>query len=164
VEGIGLNKDSIKNQNKKSMKANDIFIEFERMAIEWGKAYQIVKVGDIVFSKLGGNFEKPLKINCVSVTIGRNSKTTRKTLVMEYSGRRLYKNGDYVDDVGSGVWLREFRTEDGKVFNHLENEVNEEENDVGFTFYIEFDPEDKKLYPQAYSSYKENIFENPYTR
>ena len=82
------------------MKANDIFIQFEKQAVEWAKQYQIVKVGDIVTSNLGGKRPKKLKISSVSVTIGRNAqKTTQKTLVIQYVGRRLNAKGEFIDDI-----------------------------------------------------------------
>lgn len=139
------------------MKAIDIFIDFEKKAIEWGKQYQIAKVGDIVTSNLGGKRPKKLKISSVSVTIGRNArKTTQKTLVLQYTGRRINSNGEFIDELGTGRWLTEFVTEDGKVFNHYsENEVTETANDIGVSFNIDFDPEAKEKYPHAYHTYKD---------
>lgn len=136
------------------MKAKDIFIQFEKQAIEWAKQYQIAKVGDIVTSYLGGKRQKKLKISSVSVTVGRNAqKTTRKTLVIQYVGRRLNARGEFIDDIGTGIYLTEFITEDGKVFNHAENEVTETANDCGVSFNVDFDPEAKTKYPNAYQSY-----------
>jgi hypothetical protein len=136
------------------MKAKDIFIDFEKKAIEWGKQYQIAKVGDIVTSNLGGKRPKKLKISSVSVTIGRNArKTTQKTLVIQYTGRRINSNGEFIDELGTGRWLTEFVTEDGKIFNHFENEVTETANDIGVSFNVDFDPEAKEKYPNAYQSY-----------
>ena len=136
------------------MKAKDIFLQFEKQAIEWAKQYQIAKVGDVVTSNLGGKRPKKLIISSVSVTIGRNAqKTTRKTLVIEYVGRRLNAKGEFIDDIGTGKYLTEFVTEDGKVFNHKENEVSEWANDCGVSFVVDFDPEAKLKYPNAYESY-----------
>jgi hypothetical protein len=138
------------------MKAKDIFIQFEKQAIEWAKQYQIAKVGDIVTSNLGGKRTKKLKISLVSVTIGRNAqKTTRKTLVIQYVGRRLNAKGEYINDIGTGRYLTEFVTEDGRIFNHNENEVSETDNDSGVSFNVDLDPEAKKKYPNAYQSYKD---------
>ena len=92
----------------------------------------------------------------MSVTIGRNAqKTTRKTLVIEYVGRRLNSKGELIDGIGTGRYLTEFITEDGKVFNHSENEVTETANDCGVSFNVDFDPDAKRKYPNAYQSYKD---------
>ena len=139
------------------MKAKDIFIDFEKKAIEWGKQHQIAKVGDIVTSNLGGKRPKKLKISSVSVTIGRNARlTTQKTLVVQYSGRRINSKGEFIDELGTGRWLTEFITEDGKVFNHSENEVTETANDIGVSFIVDFDQQAKEKYPHAYLSYKDD--------
>jgi len=139
------------------MKAKDIFIQFEKQAIEWGKQYQIAKVGDIVTSNLGGKRPKKLKISSISVTIGRNAiKTTQKTLVLQYTGRRINSNGEFMDELGTGRWLTEFVTEDGKVYNYSENEVTETANDIGVSFNVDFDPEAKEKYPHAYHTYKDS--------
>ena len=139
------------------MKAKDIFIQFEKQAIEWAKQYQIAKVGDVVTSKLGGKRPKKLKISSVSVTIGRNAqKTTQKTLVIQYVGRRLNSKGELIDEIGTGRYLTEFITEEGKVFNHVENEVTETANDCGISFNVDFDPEEKTKYPNAYHSYTDD--------
>ena len=140
------------------MKANDIFIDFEKKAIKWAKQYQIAKVGDIVTSNLGGKRPKKLKISSVSVTIGRNAqKTTQKTLVIQYVGRRLNSKGELIDEIGTGRYLTEFITEEGKVFNHVENEVTETSNDCGISFNIDFDPAAKEKYPHAYLSYSDSF-------
>lgn len=138
------------------MTTTEIFIEFEKMVIEWGKKHQIANVGDIVISKLGGKRERKLVLSSVSVTIGRNAKkTTNKTLVIQYTGRRMNAKGEIVDQLGTGRLLHEFKTEDGRVFNHAENGVTEYANDAGLTFYVDFDPLCKEKYPNAYGSYKE---------
>ena len=148
---------------KKLIKANDVFIDFEKKAIEWAKQYQIAKVGDIVTSYLGGKRQKKFLISSVEVTIGRNkNKTTRKTLVIKYVGRRLNSKGELIDDIGVGRYLREFVTNDGKIFNHSENEVNEVVNDIGLSFHVDFDEITKAKYPNAYQFYTDN--DNIYTR
>jgi activator of HSP90 ATPase len=138
------------------MKAKDIFIDFEKKAIEWAKQYQIAKVGDIVTSNLRGKKPKKLKISSVSVTIGRNARTTQKTLVIQYIGRRIKSNGEFIDELGTGKFLTEFVTEDGRTFNHSENEVTETANDIGVSFNVDFDPEAKEKYPYAYLSYNDS--------
>lgn len=140
------------------MKTKDIFIEFEKQAIEWGKQYQIARVGDIVTSKLGGVRDKKFQISKVLVTVGRNAqKTTQKTLAIQYVGRRLNAKGELIDGLGTGRYLYEFTTKDGKVFNHSENEVTETVNDCGLSFIVDFDPEAKEKYPNAYLSYADNF-------
>jgi len=152
-------------QFSKKMTSTEIFIEFEKMAIEWGKKYQIAKVGEIVISKLGGKRERKLILSSVSVTIGRNAKkTTNQTLVIQYAGRRMNANGEIIDEIGTGRCLYEFRTEDGRVFSHEENEVTEFANNSGLTFCIDFDPLCKEKYPNAYSSYQEPYHDFSYSR
>lgn len=147
------------------MTATEIFIEFEKMAIEWGKKHQIAKVGDIVTSKLGGKRERKLVLSCVSVTIGRNAKkTTNKTLVMRYIGRRMNAKGEIIDEPGTGRCLCEFMTDGGQVFSHSENEVTEIANDSGLTFYIDVDPTCKEKHPNAYGSYQEPFHDFSYSR
>lgn len=147
------------------MKAKDIFINFEKNAIEWAKQYQIAKVGDVVTSNLGGKRPKKLKISSVSVTIGRNARlTTQKTLVIQYAGRRINSNGEFIDELGTGRWLTEFVTEDGRTFNHSENEVTEVANDIGVSFNVDFDPEAKEKYPHAYWSYSDSFDDFYYSR
>ena len=147
------------------MKAKKIFIEFEKQAIEWGKKYQIAKVGDIVTSKLGGKRDKKLQISKVSVTVGRNAqKTIQKTLAIHYVGRRLNSKGELIDGLGTGKLINEFITEDGKVFNDSENEVTETVNACGLSFVIDFDPEAKEKYPNAYLSYRDNFEGFSYSR
>ena len=147
------------------MTTTEIFIEFEKMAIEWGKKHQIAKVGEIVISKLGGKRERKLILSSVSVTIGRNAqKTTSKTLVMQYTGRRVNAKGEIIDEIGRGRCLHEFRTDDGRVFSHSENDVTETANDSGLTFYIDFDPLCKEKYPNAYGSYQEPYHDFSYSR
>lgn len=147
------------------MKAKDIFIDFENKAIQWAKQYQIVKVGDIVTSNLGGKRPKKLKISCVSVTIGRNAgKTTQKTLVIQYVGRQIDSKGNFIHELGYGRYLTEFVTEDGKIFNHSENEVTETANDIGISFNVDFDPKAKEKYPHAYLSYSDSFDDFHYSR
>ncbi len=147
------------------MKAKDIFIDFENKAIQWGKQYQIAKVGDIVTSNLGGKRPKKLKISTVSVTIGRNARmTTQKTLVIRYTGRRIRSNGEFIDELGVGRYLTEFITNDGKIFNHSENEVTETANDSGMSFDVDFDPAAKEKYPKAYLMYKDEYEDFHYSR
>lgn len=136
------------------MTATEVFIEFERMAIKWGKKHQIAKVGEIVTVNLGKRNVK-FKISEVAVTIGRNAKeTTRKTLVMQYVGRKINSKGAVVHEIGTGRLLFNFTKENGIVFDHSENGVTEWENDGGLSFVIEYDPEAKQIYPHAYDSYK----------
>lgn len=133
------------------MKARDVLFELEKNAIEWGKQYQIARVGDIVTSNLGGKKTKKLRISSVSVTIGRNAKeTVRKTLVLEYCGQRVKANGEFD---GCGYILQEFTTFDGRKYEFSENEVTEIVNDCGLSFCIDFDNEHKEKYPDAYESY-----------
>jgi hypothetical protein len=138
------------------MKSKDIFIQLEKEAIKWAKKYQIAKVGDVISSKGGGKTIKKYKISDVQVTTGRNAqKTTQKTLVILYYGRKINSKGECIDPIGTGTLLFEFTTEDGKQFNHSENEVTEYLNE--FCFTVDFDPEAKKLYPKAYLTYKDNF-------
>lgn len=138
------------------MKSKDIFIQLEKEAIKWAKKYQIAKVGDIVTSKGGGKAIKKYKISHVQVTTGRNAqKTTQKTLVILYCGRKINAKGEIIDPIGTGRLLFEFTTEDGKHFNHSENEVTEYLNE--FCFTVDFDPESKKLYPKAYLTYEDSF-------
>jgi hypothetical protein len=144
--------------------ATQIFIKFEKMAIEWGKKHQIAKVGEIVTSKIGKR-EARFQISHVSVTIGRNAReTTNKTLVIAYSGRKLNSKMELVDELGRGRFLTNFVTADGKVFDHKENEVTEFCTDSGLTFHVDFDPKAKDVYPNAYNSYKDPFFKFSYTR
>jgi hypothetical protein len=145
--------------------ATEIFIEFEKMAIAWGKAHQIAKVGDIVTSNLGGKRPKKLQISHVWVSMGRNAQiTTRKTFTIGYAGRRLNAKGGLIDEIGTGRILYDFLTADGKAWSHAENEVTETMTDSGLSFTIDFDPECKEKYPNAYASYAEPFHPNPYTR
>ena len=138
------------------MKAIDVFIDFEKKAIEWGKQHQIAKVGDIVTSRLGGKRPKKLKISTVSVTIGRNARlTTQKTLVLQYYGRKINSKGEFINELGAQSYLTEFITEDGKVFNNSESEVTETVNDIGLSFNIDIDQKAKEKYPHAYHAYKD---------
>lgn len=146
------------------MNSTEIFIEFEKMALEWGKRHQIAKVGEVIISKLGGKRDKKLILSKVQVCVGRNEKTVHKTLAMQYIGRRLNAKGEYLDELGTGIPLAEFRTEDGRVFSFDENEVTETENDCGLTFVIDFEPECKLKYPNAFSSYAEPCFSFSYKR
>jgi len=147
------------------MKAIEIFIEFEKQAIMWGKQYQIARVGDIVTSNLGGKRPKKVMISSVSVTCGRHAqKTTKQTFVLSYVGRRVNANNELIDSLGTGRWLREFITSEGKIFNHSQNEVTEESNDSGFYFIVDFDSEAKKLYPNAYKSYSDSLKDFTYSR
>jgi len=147
------------------MNSTEIFIEFEKRAIEWGKAHQIAKVGEVVISKLGGKRDKKLVLSSVSVRVGRNAqKTTRKTLVICYAGRRLNAKGELIDSLNTGLILYEFRTEDGRIFNHAENGVTEYCSDAGLSFNVDFDPEAKSKYPNAFSSYAEPYSPFSYSR
>lgn len=145
------------------MKSKDIFIQLEKNAIEWAKKYQIAKVGDIVMSKCGGKTIKKYKISHVDVTTGRNAqKTIQKTLVILYIGRKINAKGEFIDPIGMGRLLFEFTTEDGKQFSHSENEVTEYLNE--FCFTVDFDPEAKKLYPNAYLTYEDSFDDFYYSR
>ncbi len=102
--------------------------------------------------------DKKLQISKVNVTIGRNAqKTIQKTLAIYYVGRRLNSKGELIDGLGTGRVINEFITEDGKVFNDAENEVTETVNDSGLSFVIDFDPEAKGKFPNAYLSYKDSF-------
>lgn len=136
------------------MTAREILFELEKQAIQWGKKHQIAKVGDIVTSYLGGKRPKKFKISNVSVTLGRNAqKTTEKTLVIQYVGRRISSKGELIDRVGTGRYLDEFTTENGIIFNSSENQVSETVNDCGLSFNVDFEREAKDLYPNAFKSY-----------
>lgn len=147
------------------MTSRDIFIEFEKNVIKWGKKHQIVEVGEVVISKLGGKRDKKLIISSVQVTVGRNAhNTTHKTLVIQYFGRRINLKGEVIDNLGSGLLIREFRTEDGRSFSYEENGVTETANDSGLSFYIDFDPAAKEKYPKSFSSYSDDAFGFSYYR
>lgn len=134
------------------MTSQEIFAQFEQAAIEWGKQYQIAKVGDIVLSNLGGKRRKQLVISQVCVSIGRNAqKTTLKTFVLRYSGRRLNSKGEFIDELGSGRCLMEFTTESGGEYDYSEYGVNDECNDMS-----------KMMYPNAYGTYSEPFHQHTY--
>ena len=65
---------------------------------------------------------------------------------MQYTGRRDECKGEIIDEIGTGRCLYEFRTDDGRVFSHSENDVTETATDSGLTFYIDFDPLCKEKY------------------
>jgi len=146
------------------MTSTEIFIEFERMAIAWGKKHQIAKVGEIVTSNIGKRNAK-FQISQVSVTIGRNAKkTVKKTFVMQYVGRKINSKGLLVQEIGTGRLLFNFTKDNGVVFDHSENEVTTWENDGGLSFVIDYDPEVKIMYPNACDSYKDPYHDFRYTR
>jgi hypothetical protein len=148
----------------RKMTATQIFIKFEKMAIQWGKKHQIAKVGEIVTSKIGKKTAR-FKISDVTVTIGRNAQeTTRKTLVIVYCGRKINSKGEFIDELGCGRLLTNFVTNDGKFFDHIENQVTEFCTDSGLTFHVDFEQECKDVYPNAHSSYKEPFFKFSYSR
>ncbi len=147
------------------MTATEIFIQFEKMAIEWGKRHQVAKVGEIVISKGGGKREKKYLLHHVFVTTGRNAeKTTDPTLVIMYTGRLLDKKGVPVHEIGQAKILFEFRTEDGRTFSHQENGVTEFVNDTGLSFSVDFDPEAAALFPAAYRKHGDQYFNFSYHR
>ena len=146
------------------MTATEIFIEFERMAIEWGKKHQIANVGEIVTSNIGKRNVK-FQISKVCVAIGRNAKeTAHKTLVIQYVGRKMNSKGIIVHEIETGQLLYNFTKDNGIIFDHSENGVTEWENDGGLIFIVEDDAEAKKIYPNAHDSYKEPYYDFAYSR
>ncbi len=139
--------------NNRTLSSLDVFKSLETEAIAWGRQFQIATVGDIV-KTVCGKRTKSVMISRVSVTMGRNArKTTLKTLVIEYVGRRMKKNGEFIDDIGTGICLSNFETKDGKKFLSSESGISETVNDCGLSFDLSFDLAAKRKYPNAYQSY-----------
>lgn len=141
------------------MKSLEIFQQFEEAAVAWGKQNQKFHVGDLVIWSTG-KLKRKCKISRVEVVVGRNAQqTTRKTFDVLYVGRRMKKDGTFIDGVGCGVLLDEFETESGQKFSRIaESGVNDWVSDCGLTFDIEVEPEAVKKYPNAYATYKDCVY------
>lgn len=138
------------------MHTKEIFETLEKNALDWGRKYNRFEIGDVVETVLiGAKKTSLLKLSHIRVAIGRNKqKTCFKSLTLEYVGRRLYKDGSFKDEVGTGVWLRYFvRVSDGEAFSGEFNGVNQTSNDGGLSFCLACQPEAVRLYPQAHESY-----------
>lgn len=143
------------------LKSVEIFQEFQKKAIEWGKQFQIAHVGDIVEIPTKKGSQKVM-ITDVSVAIGRNAQmTTKKSFYLDYSGRRMKKDGTFKDSLGTGICLRQFKTKSGKEYKFSDFGITEIMNDAGLSFTIEHDIETVKLYPNCeYNNYLK--FDYPY--
>ena len=121
----------------KKLTSLQVFQQLQKSAIEWGKQYQIARVGDIVEVQGKGKKPRKYRITRVTVGIGRNAQITiKKALYIDYVGVFQSPSGIKF----SGVCLKDFKTKDGKEYRFDDFGINDRLNDWGLSFSIDQDP------------------------